>query len=372
MFPANPPSTPSDDPPTELAQTLLQHFLPHADQVGFFLHKQRFIALATSPDARYRAANLSRALLYAVYSYGAHLSCIEALTAHVPALLNRAVEAVSADLGGPRRYPLTQTIQAEVILANYFFCVGRQLEGRYHCSAAVALVLSAQLHKIRSLSTSDSHSPLGQPLDRIEEGQSINAFWTVFAIDKGWCVASGSPSQLDGSNIDTPWPLDMEESDHLELAPEATGTLPERCVNAAKAAAALVGQVNLQQLDYVDPILAPLWTIVVRILIARIQPLGLLDGERDRIRGLIKKAVAGMARFSQVSPLMAMAETSVAGACRRSVRAVKRGRATSTSVVQQHDSVSARDVAPSEMDMTTRPELIIDVGGIPNFQGRGQ
>ncbi|KAH9832855.1 uncharacterized protein C8Q71DRAFT_241611 [Rhodofomes roseus] len=376
MFPANPPSTPSDDPPTELAQTLLQHFLPHADQVGFFLHKQRFIALATSPDARYRAANLSRALLYAVYSYGAHLSCIEALTAHVPALLNRAVEAVSADLGGPRRYPLTQTIQAEVILANYFFCVGRQLEGRYHCSAAVALVLSAQLHKIRSLSTSDSHSPLAQPFDRIEEGQNINAFWTVFAIDKGWCVASGSPSQLDGSTIDTPWPLDMEEYDQLGLAPEvrgsqtahkflhdlpststggtsflalrvkaaalceratrlatgvpqlpgqqhgaraeevqlltrvidqfmaslpminslldtrsmchllaihtqthaamillyrstgqATGTIPERCVNAAKAAAALVGQVNLQQLDYVDPILAPLWTIVVRILI---------------------------------------------------------------------------------------------------------
>ncbi|KAH9917601.1 uncharacterized protein B0H18DRAFT_1123478 [Fomitopsis serialis] len=403
-----------DEPPAELTQSLLQHFLPHADHVGFFLHKQNFLALATSTDVQYRDANLSRALLNAMYLYGAYLSCTEALTVHVPTFLGRAVEAVSRDLGGPRRYPLTQTIQAEVILANYFFCVGRLLEGRYHCSAAVALVLSGRLHKIRSLSAPGSNPPSDQPLDRIEEGERINAFWTVFAMDKGWSVVSGSPSQFDGSTIDTPWPLDTEEYHHLGLTPdvrgsrtvynfvhelpsastggtsllalrvkaaalcerairlatgapqvpgqsqgthaaevqlltrvidrfsaslpmihslldastichllaihtqahvamillyrsegEATGTLPERCVNAAKAAAALVGQIDLQQLHYVDPILAPLWTIVIRILITRVQPLGLLESEQDRVRGLIKKAVAGMARFSQVSPLMA-------------------------------------------------------------------
>ncbi|KZT69879.1 hypothetical protein DAEQUDRAFT_765192 [Daedalea quercina L-15889] len=409
----------ADEPPTETVQILLQHFVPYADQVGFFLHKQRFLAIATSADAQYRTSHLSRALLNSVYLYGARLSRDNALMAHEPAFLSRAVEAVSSDLGGSLPYPLTQTIQAEVILANYFFCGGRMLEGRYHCSAAVALALSAHLHKIRSLSTSDTSQPPDQPLDRIDEGERINAFWTVFMLDRAWSVATRLPSQLDGKDsglsLDIPWPLDAEEYDRVGLAPEvrgsrtmynflhdlpststdgtsilalrakaaalleratryatsapqvpgqqqgpseqdiqllarvidrfaaslpeihslldtgtichllvihtqthvatillhrsageATGTIPERCLSAAKAAATLVGKADLQQVSYVDPILAPLWTIVVRVFIARIQPLGLLEGERDRLRSFLKKTLAAMARYSLISPLMAI------------------------------------------------------------------
>lgn len=201
------------------ALSRLQHFLPHADQVGFFLHKERFVSVATSADAQHRTAHLSRALLNAVYLCGAHLSCIDTLTVHKPTLLARAVEAVSSDLAGHGRYPITHTIQAEVILANYFFCVGRMLEGKYHASAAVALVLSARLHKIRALFPSDRHPPADEPLDRIEEGERINAFWTVFALDKEWAVVSGTPSQLDGKDgpvaVDTPWPLDIEEYEYV-------------------------------------------------------------------------------------------------------------------------------------------------------------
>lgn len=175
--------------------------------------------IASSADAQHRMAHLSRALLNAVYLYGARLSCIPALTVHEPTLLARAVEAVSCDLAGHGRYPLIQTIQAEVILANYFFCVGRMLEGKYHASAAVALVLSAQLHKIRPLSPPDTHPPADSPLDGIEEGERINAFWTVFALDKEWAVVSGTPSLLDGQDgpvaVDTPWPLDIEEYEHV-------------------------------------------------------------------------------------------------------------------------------------------------------------
>ena len=185
------------------------------------MHKKRFMDIATSADTKHRTANLSRALLNAVLLYGAHLSCINTLTVHEPTLLARAVEAVSNDLARHNRYPLTQTIQAEVILANYFFCVGRLLEGKYHASAAVALVLSARLHKIRASSPSDRHPPADPPLDPIEEGERINAFWTVFALDKEWAVVSGTPSQLDGQEspvaVDTPWPLDTEEYEHVSV-----------------------------------------------------------------------------------------------------------------------------------------------------------
>lgn len=162
-----------------------------------------------------RKTSLSPALLNAVFLYGAHLSCVKTLTMHEPTLLARAVEAVSSDLASQNQYPLTHTIQAEVIIANYFFCVGRLLEGKYHASAAVALVLSERLHKIRASSPSDRHPPSDPPLDRIEEGERINAFWTVFALDKEWAVVSGTLSQLDGQDapvaVDTPWPLDIEE-----------------------------------------------------------------------------------------------------------------------------------------------------------------
>lgn len=37
---------------------------------------------------------------------------------------------------------------------------------------------------------------------------------------------------------------------------------------------------------------------------ARIQPLGLLEAERDRVRLMIKKTVSAIGRFSLISPLM--------------------------------------------------------------------
>ncbi len=40
-------------------------------------------------------------------------------------------------------------MQAELLLAIYFFCLGRYLEGRYHANAAVSLAVSCGLHRIK-------------------------------------------------------------------------------------------------------------------------------------------------------------------------------------------------------------------------------
>lgn len=180
--------------------------------------------MATSLDKQHRTSKLSQALLDAVYLYGAHLSRIGTLMMHEPTLLARAARGVVDDLAG-KQYPLAQIIQTEVLLAHYFFCMGHLLEGKYHTSAAVALVLNARLHKTRSdTSSAQDGDPLSDATqDGIEEGEKINAFWTVFALEKEWAKVSVSANMfpLDGQGraplridvIDTPWPLDTEDYD---------------------------------------------------------------------------------------------------------------------------------------------------------------
>ncbi|PBK95983.1 hypothetical protein ARMGADRAFT_755933 [Armillaria gallica] len=72
---------------------------------------------------------------------------------------------------------------------------------------AVSLVLSARLHKIRSVE-GGGPSALSPPTDYIEEGERIKAFWTVFILDNCWTTADGSPSNFlctsPHSRIDLP------------------------------------------------------------------------------------------------------------------------------------------------------------------------
>ena len=57
-------------------------------------------------------------------------------------------------------------------------------------------------------------------LDPIEEGERIDAFWQVYILDKAWAVALKSPSSISedglwGTQIDTPWPLRMQEYEQV-------------------------------------------------------------------------------------------------------------------------------------------------------------
>jgi hypothetical protein len=135
-------------------------------------------------------------------------------------LLSRAVRQISTALSGNHPKKVLHIMQAEVLLANYFFRTSRFLEGRYHYNAAVSLSIGAGLHKIRATRpllpvvhfTADI---VPAPEDTIEEGEMINGFWTVFILDRWWCACLGTPSLIAdseelGTQIDTPWPLDTE------------------------------------------------------------------------------------------------------------------------------------------------------------------
>ncbi|KAK0205166.1 hypothetical protein DFS33DRAFT_1274116 [Desarmillaria ectypa] len=171
-------------------------------------------------EYREAIAHPSTALLSAVYLWGVHLSPVSELSGYEPIVLQRAIQAAAQGLSTRHPQIVLHCIQAEVLLANYFFRNGRALEGKYHTTTAVSLVLSARLHRIRSTEPTSADSldvgveaTLPPPQDLVEEGERINAFWTVLILNNCWSAADGSPSNISytapDARVDLPWPLDM-------------------------------------------------------------------------------------------------------------------------------------------------------------------
>ncbi|KAL0563296.1 hypothetical protein V5O48_018775, partial [Marasmius crinis-equi] len=93
---------------------------------------------------------------------------------------------------------------------------------------ALSLVIAARLHTIRS---ADGTWPscLLPPADAIEEGERINAFWTVLSMNNCWTAIDSSPSSMmytdePGMRIDTPWPEDTDTYAMTGIQPTLTGS----------------------------------------------------------------------------------------------------------------------------------------------------
>lgn len=110
-------------------------------------------------------------------------------------------------------------LQAELLLAYYFFASGKFLQGKYHVTAAISLEISSGLNKVRSNqlgTTGGAVSVIPPPGDSTEEGERIRACWTGVILDKCWAVALvSSPNLVAGAQIDTPWPLEIEDYENV-------------------------------------------------------------------------------------------------------------------------------------------------------------
>ncbi|KAJ6557810.1 hypothetical protein B0H19DRAFT_1148644 [Mycena capillaripes] len=193
----------------DFSLALIRSFLRHASHIGFFLGPQLFEALSSGAAP---SQMVSPALLDVIYLWGAHLSRSERVSVHESSFLSDALRSTAAGLSNAQgSNAIIHTIQAEVLLAQYFFRNSRILEGKYHASAAVSIALSLGLHQIRSAdvrgSTVKSLSPATTAL---EEGERINAFWAVLTLNNCWFTADGSPRDISYAVVDTPWPLDIE------------------------------------------------------------------------------------------------------------------------------------------------------------------
>ncbi|KAG7453179.1 uncharacterized protein BT62DRAFT_50144 [Guyanagaster necrorhizus] len=206
------------EPPSELKVTLVDKFLFFASEFGFFLHPARFraSALLSSPIG-HRSRPLP-ALLTTVYLWGTKLSGSSTSTEIERTLLARALSQVSGSLAGNHPHKIIHTIQTEYLLAYYFFSSGRFLEGKYHVTTSVSLAVSSKIDKIRS-DQIDPRENLVLPAaqDPIEEGERVDACWSMIILDKCWAVALASPtnnicpSDDPKMQVDTPWPLEIED-----------------------------------------------------------------------------------------------------------------------------------------------------------------
>ncbi|KAJ6557811.1 hypothetical protein B0H19DRAFT_1376394 [Mycena capillaripes] len=204
----------------DFSLTLIRSFLLHASHIGFFLGPQLFEVLSSGAPRM-----VSPALLDVIYLWGAHLSSSDIFSVHESKFLSDALRSTATGLSNRHSSnAIIHTIQAEVLLAQYFFRNSRILEGKYHASAAVSITLSSGLHKIRSTDVRDSTrstvSSLPPATTALEEGERINVFWAVLTLNNCWFTADGSPRDLSYAFVDTPWPLDIEAySEHSHLLP---------------------------------------------------------------------------------------------------------------------------------------------------------
>ncbi|KAA1475082.1 hypothetical protein DENSPDRAFT_841812 [Dentipellis sp. KUC8613] len=223
----------AEEPPMTIAQQLMDHFFQHASQLGWFMHVTRF-----RHSVMLTQGNVNRpipALLNAVYLWGASFSRHSPegdLSMHEVTFLSRALSQIGHALSGAPTHQTVQAIQARLLLATYHYCTGKFIEGRHQSDSAAALAMACGLHKIRSAQLAPPSSTyvdvvpitLMDSRDQIEEGERINALWTAFSMDRCWAVAFGAPTIISdsdafGTQIDTPWPLDMETYERGQIYP---------------------------------------------------------------------------------------------------------------------------------------------------------
>lgn len=199
----------------------VNRFLPFSSTFGFFLDKSAFFTALVSPTVSKPRPPI--VLRNVVYLWGVQLSTEQEVQSRVPIFLSRSLRSIHVALSTAQQQDTLYVLQAEILLAYFFFHNGRLAEGKFHSNAAVSLATMCNLHKVAAPQKRgpqdvlfDTSTFLPPPRDAMEEGERIHAFWTTFVLDKCWVVALGSPSILieeqgnSSTRIDTPWPQNIE------------------------------------------------------------------------------------------------------------------------------------------------------------------
>ncbi|CAK5274783.1 unnamed protein product [Mycena citricolor] len=204
---------------------LIDAFMVQAKSLGFFLNPRLFDPLLAGEIP---SQLVNPALLNAICLWGAAFLNDSDLES---TMLTCAVQAVSSGLANAHSAIMVlQTLQASLLLSQYFFHRARLLEARYHATCALSIVLGAEFHKIRSATAARTGlSEMTPAVTMLEEGERINAFWAVLAQN---CCLSAIADPASGSSVsydvvDVPWPLELEayEIDSTLLPIQNCGTI---------------------------------------------------------------------------------------------------------------------------------------------------
>ncbi|KAJ3849862.1 hypothetical protein EV368DRAFT_85116 [Lentinula lateritia] len=207
------------EPPVHERASLIDKFISRCATLAFFLNLEMFRSSALLPLPLGDPRRPSPALLACVYLWGLRISSSPWKSTKGTVFLRRARQFIALEGVGTRnRTQVMHLIQAKILLIIYLVHGGQFLEAEFHGNGAISLVLSYGLHKI--IPTSDGVyddpegrlSPCTGPVDQAER---INAFWSVFYIQRLLAVIVNSPSNSFGSldsylEIQTPLPSNTQ------------------------------------------------------------------------------------------------------------------------------------------------------------------
>ncbi|KAJ7706495.1 hypothetical protein B0H16DRAFT_1635392 [Mycena metata] len=205
--------------PLLMQEILLQSFLSHASQFGFFLDADIFYNAVILP-----LGNPHRppaALLCAAFLWGAELSP-ENLTWNLESdLFHQSQRHLAFETSvSSHLTPVVHTIQAHILLATYLLRTNNVLQADFRANGAATNLLRHGLHKIRtSRAASCSGSQICDvtlPMDSVEEGERIRCFWAVAFLQMTLGLDFNFDSLFSllesfGAEIDTPWPLEIAD-----------------------------------------------------------------------------------------------------------------------------------------------------------------
>ncbi|KIL66619.1 hypothetical protein M378DRAFT_9992 [Amanita muscaria Koide BX008] len=205
------------EPSKKEASHLLDILMLHASEFAFFLDEERFresLLLDFPLGHPYRP---SSALTMTAYLVGMFLSRDEELSSRQKQTLAAAAQMSAQALSSTHPQRVMHGIQAELMLACYFFAQSRLLEGQYHLATAASTALATGV--LKTSKTQNEFSDLLMPpvKDSVEERERINACWTIYYLDYGWAAALNTfpnlkctPDALRGVNgLSVPGSLEM-------------------------------------------------------------------------------------------------------------------------------------------------------------------
>ncbi|KAI0792173.1 hypothetical protein C8Q75DRAFT_623258 [Abortiporus biennis] len=212
---------------------LLHSFLDHAEAFGFFLHRHRFI---DDLARRGTTAGLPLVLVHAAQLVGLLFVQDQNLRMQEAQIYNRATQWRSHAMSNVDPTTVLYLLQAEVLLANYFLYKGNDINATQHITAASSIAVTCSLYKIQPHARTQG-SAVGGPnaqyqllpaVDAVEQGERINAFWTIFSLDSCLSERLRIPESvlvrdsITGQTV-TPWPLAMKDYERGEIPPPAGG-----------------------------------------------------------------------------------------------------------------------------------------------------
>ncbi|KAF7332369.1 Zn(2)-C6 fungal-type domain-containing protein [Mycena kentingensis (nom. inval.)] len=305
------------------ARNLIASFVTHAASLGFFfLDPNLFNPLLQGQPGVLPTQLASPALLDAVCLWGAHLQT-QGAPQRSPAdtqctLLTTAQRSASTALSlAHTPSTILHGLQAHVLLAIYLFRAGRGVEARYHAGIAASIALGAGLWRIRSgrsglPNTANSIPGIGigideltAPVNAADEGDRIDAFWAVAAVNACWSRFPNThpaPQSIDYEIVDTPWPVERQ------MYSANSGVLPER--KTRTIAKFLANQDRFDHNNALPALLnkaAVLYEQVVRVSTA-LQDAGpryaptISDLERQREADVLEQVVVSMRNVLQSGP----------------------------------------------------------------------